>query len=55
MPHALSRVPDGFRVVMANAASGAPTIYSDTPPQFSKNYIALKSTVANAWAEIEVF
>lgn len=52
MPHALNRVPTNFSVAMLNSSGVGPVVYSATPPQFSKNYIALKCSVANSWAEV---
>lgn len=69
MPHALGRTPTGFRVVNISRDSvlGAPgTVYADggstatgktgdSQAAFSRNFIVLKCTTANAWSEIELF
>jgi hypothetical protein len=61
MPHALGKVPTGIRPVSTGSASGgAPTISSGSAELGSvlsatKSVIALKSNLANSFADIEVF
>lgn len=68
MPHALGRIPTGFKVVSVSAASGAPGVVyapitggggagseTDASFNFTRNYITLACSTADTWAEVLVF
>lgn len=69
MPHSLGRTPTGWKPVNISRDSviGAPGIVyadggstaaggtGDNQLAYTRNYIVLKCTTANTWAEVEVF
>jgi len=61
MPHSLGKVPSGFRVVNSGSDLGAAPLLASMSGELgsalsaTKSVIALKSNLANSFADIEVF